>query len=422
MKLLSKSLRGYLVYSIIVLLISIPAFYYQINAIVAEDVDEDLMARRDSMIPKMENAIANNSLEMLLAFEQDFHLESVLSLQRDTLYTIMEYNDVSKENTPHRIMESSVMINGKPYRLKLKNSLLDNDNIIASIVLVQSVLMVIIIAGILIITHYMSKRVWRPFYATLRKLREYKIETEKSIEIEKTDVDEFSDLNQTINNLTDRSHRVYLSQKEFTENASHEMQTPLAVFHSKVELLMQTSPLTNEQAELITALSQAAQRMKRLNKMLLLLAKIENNQFTEIEIINIDLTLQKIVKQYGNALSQKNISLHTRILSDNSIEANQILIDILMGNLLSNAIRHNMTGGEINIIIDNSGFVITNTGRVAALDASRLFQRFQKQSTDLNSLGLGLEMTKRICNLYNAKIHYSFDDGKHSFRVNFKDF
>lgn len=422
MKLLSKSLKGYIVYSVLVLLISIPGFYYVIKTIVAEDVDEDLLAQKADMVSKLDKVIDKNPFDLLEAIEPDLSIIPSTSIrQKDSLYTIMVHDAVSNENVPHRVLESTIVIKGQPYAIKIKSSLVDNDDLIASIVLVQAVLLLFIIAGLLLITRYHSKKLWRPFYATLGKLHEYRIESEKSIELEKTEIDEFADLNKTISNLTNRNHEVFLSQKEFTENASHEMQTPLAVLQSKVELLMQTTPITGEQAELITELSEAGQRMNRLNRTLLLLSKIDNNQFTDKEPVNIDNTVQKLAEQYKNALNQKNISLHTRVVGEAVVNANQTLIEILIGNLLSNAIRHNVPEGRINVMIEPNQFSISNTGNTKPLDASRLFQRFQKQTADANSLGLGLEMAKRICDLNNAEIKYSYADSLHSFTVSFNN-
>lgn len=422
MKLLNKSLKGYIIYSILILFISVPAFYYVIKTIVAEDVDEDLLAQKADMVMKLDKVIDKNPFNLLEAIESDLSIQPATFIrQKDSLYTIMVHDATSNENVPHRVMESTIMLKGQPYAIKIKSSLVDNDDLIFSIVSVQAVLLLLIITGVLLITRYHSKRLWRPYYVTLGRLHDYKIESDKSIELEKTEIDEFSDLNQTINNLTNRNHKVYLSQKEFTENASHEMQTPLAVFQSKVELLMQTTPLTGDQAELITELSEAGQRMNRLNKTLLLLSKIDNNQFTEKESVNIDNAVQKLAGQYKNALNQKNLSLHTRVAGDAVFNANQTLIEILIGNLLSNAIRHNVQGGRINVVIEPNRFSISNTGNAKPLDASRLFQRFQKQTADANSLGLGLEIAKRICNLYNAEISYSYADSLHSFNVSFNN-
>lgn len=422
MKLLNKSLKGYIIYSVLILLISVPAYYYVIKSIVAEDVDEDLLSQKADMVARLGKVIDRNPFEFLEVFEPDVYIKPAVSSQpADSFYTISLYEATSKENVPHRVLESIVMLNGKPYQIQIKSSLVDNDDLIISIVTVQAIMMLLIIAGLLLIARFHSKKLWKPFYETLGRLHEYKIESDKNIQLENTEIDEFSDLNQTINNLTNRNQQVYLSQKEFTENASHEMQTPLAVFQSKVELLMQTTPLTGDQAELITELSEAGQRMNRLNKTLLLLSKIDNNQFTDKEPVNIDNTVQKLAEQYKNALNQKNISLHTRVVGDAVLDANQTLIEILIGNLLSNAIRHNMPGGRINVMIEPNQFSISNTGNTKPLDASRLFQRFQKQTADANSLGLGLEIAKRICNLYKADITYSYADSLHSFAVSFNN-
>lgn len=422
MKLLNKSLKGHIVYSVLVLFVSMPVFYFELTSIVAEDVDEDLVAQKADLVAKMEKVIVNKPFEYFQVFEPDIHIKPANTQRiKDSIYTLSFFDPIAKENVPHRVLESTVLLNNEWYNITISKSLVDNNNLIFSIVMVQAIILVLIIVGLLSITRYHSKKLWKPFYVTLGKLHEYKIESEKSIELEKTEIDEFADLNKTISNLTNRNHEVYLSQKEFTENASHEMQTPLAVFQSKVELLMQTTPLTSDQAELITELSEAGQRMNRLNKTLLLLSKIENNQFTEKEPVNIDKAVRKLAEQYKNALNQKNISLHTRVAGDAVIHANQTLIEILIGNLLSNAIRHNLQGGRINIIIEPNQFNISNTGNTKSLDESRLFQRFQKQTADANSVGLGLEIAKRICNLYKADITYNYADSLHSFNVSFNN-
>jgi signal transduction histidine kinase len=422
MKLLNKSLKGYLIFSALVLLISVPVFYFEIKSIVAEDVDEDLVAQKTDMLVKLEKVIAKNPFEFLETFEPGVYIKQTTSPRRsDSLYTITEYDVVSEENVPHRVLESTVILSGIPYAIKLKKSLVDNDALISSIVMVQAILIVFIIIGLLVITRIHSKKLWKPFYGTLSRLHEYRIESDENIKLEKSDIDEFSDLNQTISNLTSRNHQVYLSQKEFTENASHEMQTPLAILQSKVELLMQTAPLSIEQAELITELSDAGQRMNRLNKTLLLLSKIDNNQFPDSEPVNLDTIVQKLAEQYKNALNQKNISLHTSVTGELTIVASKTLVEILFGNLLSNAIRHNVPGGRINIAIGNNRIVISNSGKAQPLDTSKLFQRFKKQSADGNSLGLGLEMAKRICNLYKADISYSYSEALHSFTVSFNN-
>lgn len=420
MKLLNKSLKAYLLYSAIVLVVSIPAFYFEIKSIVAEDIDEDLLAKKADMLSRIKIPVTQSSLEFYESLEPDFSLKPTAGpYRRDSFYTVTVYDPVSKENVPHRVLETMFELSGNAYDIKIRTSLVDNDELIFTIVTVQAILVLFIVAGLLAITRYNSKKLWKPFYSTLKRLHEYRMEGSENLNLENSPIDEFADLNTTITNLTNRNKQVFLLQKEFTENASHELQTPLAVFSGKVELLMQTTPLTNEQADLISELSVAGQRMNRLNKTLLLLSQIDNNQFSGSEQVSLEHTFKKMIEQYRNALSQKKVSIQTNVVQDFFIIGNSTLVEILIGNLLSNAIRHNIQEGMINILLDSGKVCVSNSGPSNALNGERLFQRFQKQTSDTNSVGLGLEIVKRICNIYHADITYSFSDGTHSFNLFF---
>jgi signal transduction histidine kinase len=254
----------------------------------------------------------------------------------------------------------------------------------------------------------------------LDKLKAYKIESGEKIQFAPTDIDEFRDLNQAIASLTARNQQAYFAQKEFTENASHEMQSPLAVIQGKTDLLMQTSPLTEEQAELISDLNVAAQRMNRLNRSLLLLSKIENRQFHEQDPVDMTDMLSRTLRQYGDALEQKHI-LTTLNLSPQPVilTGNRSLLETLTGNLVANAIRHNREEGSLIIDLNAVSLQIRNSGKSAALETSKLFRRFQKQTADPNSTGLGLEIIKKICDLYRFKIEYRFENELHHFIIRF---
>ena len=273
--------------------------------------------------------------------------------------------------------------------------------------------------GLLFINHELTKKIWKPFYNTLNRLKEYRVDKQSMLALERSPVDEFNDLNQAIGVLTETNHQAYQSQKEFTENASHEMQSPLAVFQSKLELLMQTNPLNEEQAELIAELADASKRMFRLNKTLILLTKIDNDQFLDKETISIQDMLEKLLKQFEFQISLLSIRFDFQNTGDIRIEANRTLIEILLSNLLSNAIRHNISNGLIQVVLDEKELIIRNTGRPVALDHKKIFRRFQKESHDAESIGLGLEIVNKICTLYHYTIQYQFISQMHEFCVKF---
>jgi signal transduction histidine kinase len=417
MKLLHRSIRSYLIYSTLVLLIAVPAFYFVIQRFVGEEVDEGLAAQKELVEAKFKT-LPMDSPGLPGTLEQGISLIPLPAFRpHDTIYTITLYDKISKENIPYRILESNIMVVDKPYQVKLKSSLLDSEDLIKNIVAVMAILMLLMIAGLLIINQMIAKKIWKPFYDTLNKLHNYQIEKNEPARFEKTNITEFADLNKAITALTKRNQQIYQSQKEFTENASHEMQTPLAIFQGKLELLMQTTPLNSDQAGLISDLADASQRLNRYNKSLLLLTKIENNLYPEKEPISIKELVERLIEQYRFQIENRHITLQSRYAGGDIILANRTLIEILFSNLLSNAIRYNRENGLIHLFLKDNVFTVQNTGGDTALNPDKIFGRFHKESTDLQSVGLGLAIAQKIIDLYHFELTYIYGEEIHSFSL-----
>lgn len=418
MKLLNRSIKPYLIYSFIVIVIVVPVIYFAIQHIVYEEVDEGLMAQKEEIKTNFRNADKNVAVpESAIA---GFQLTPSSSINaKDSFFNIAVFDKISGENIPYRVLKSNVQIAGKPYSLQLKRSLIDNEDLIQSIAFAMIILLMLIVVGFVVINRIISKKIWKPFYNTVKQLNEYHLEKKDVPQFEKTKIDEFRDLNNSISSLINRNISVFQSQKEFTENAAHEMHTPLAVLQGKIELLMQTQPLNAEQADLISGLADANQRINKLNKSLLLLTKIENNQFEEKEKIDLGQTLEKIVSQFEFVNDKKNIAVSNNA-GPMTIEANRMLVEILVSNLLSNAIRHIPDSGKIEIDLQNSSLLtISNTAKNGPLDQSKIFERFQKSSDESDSTGLGLAIASKICTLYNYHLNYEYTGKMHSFSVQF---
>lgn len=422
MKLLQKTIRNYFIYSGILLLVAIPVFYFVIQSIVTEDVDEDLIATKEALKPKISDALLHNTIDQLKFLDHDITISiSPFTEEEDSLTTEKIYDSIAKEEVPHRVLTSHFHVNGKPCMLRIKTSLVDNEDVIQSVVKVQSILLLLLFAGLLIINRGLSKGIWKPFYSTLDKLRNYKVEQQEVLMLSKSSVNEFNDLNQSLEELTQRARKTYISQKEFTENASHEMQTPLAVFQNKLELLMQTSPINAEQAELMSDLSNAGQRLTRLNRSLVLLTRIENNQFIEKESVLLNHVIEMHLRQYQSHITDKNIILILDVQSQVVLTANKALLEILVRNLLANSIRHNYNGGIVKITLQSDKLIIKNSGKGPSLNRQKLFKRFQKESSDSNSIGLGLAIASRICEINGFTISYNHAEHLHDFTVSFQD-
>ena len=271
-----------------------------------------------------------------------------------------------------------------------------------------------------IFTKIVSNRLWKPFYETLQRIENFNIERHTLPDFSTTSIKEFEQLNQGLTKLIQENIRAFQLQKEFTENASHELQTPLAVFQSKLDLLLQQPSMDEEQVKIIHALYDAVARLVRVNKNLLLLSKIENKQYSEKETIDIANTVKEVIPYFSEQAESRNIKIKAEIPPiPFLINANKGLIEIMINNLLLNAIRHNHQEGIVTIELSNNCLIISNSGTNQSLKTDTLFKRFSKTSEDAYSSGLGLAIIKQICQLHQWQINYTFENSFHIFSIVF---
>lgn len=285
-------------------------------------------------------------------------------------------------------------------------------------IVIQFVLIVSVLGvAIVLMLGLMSKRMWRPFDETLRAIEGFRLENGVVPALPESDVKEFARLNSALDKLMTDSLHSYRTQKEFTENASHELQTPLAVFQSKLDLLLQQPGLTQEQADIIQDLGQMSGRLSRLNRDLLLLAKMDNGQFSKARTDVV--SVLDDLKPYFDSLSQ---GITVRVDNQDgtmTVSANRSLLECLLNNLFVNAVRHNRPGGEITITLADGGLAVSNTSDEAALDGTRIFSRFYRPSEKVEGNGLGLAIVKAICEYHGWSVRYSYLDCRHTFTVLF---
>ena len=255
-------------------------------------------------------------------------------------------------------------------------------------------------------------------YNTLDRLKAFELDKSEAIPLQETRIVEFNDLNKAIGHLTERSRKVYLNQKEFIENASHELQTPIAIFQSKLDALMQSPHLTQDDAETLMELESVAQRMSRLNKNLLLLSKIDNDQFLAKEPVELSALIENQIRSQKPVAQLHDIGI-LLTLTPLELTANKTLIEVLLTNLFHNAIRYSLKGEDIKIAIDDTTLSVSNKGRPLTISFEKMTERFSKESTDPNSTGLGLAIVKKICDSCGYTLTYSFHNMTHTFSIKF---
>jgi signal transduction histidine kinase len=297
-------------------------------------------------------------------------------------------------------------------------SLVENDDLVIAIGSVQVAISILLSIGLLLLNRSLSKKLWKPFYKTLDQLKAYDLDKNESILFEKSNVVEFDDLNKTVSSLTKRNREVFLQQKEFIENASHELQTPIAIFQSKLDELMQSPSLASREAQTLGELEATAQRMARLNKNLLLLSKIENEQFLNTENIDLSEIINSQLSVLKPLAQLENINIVTSIQSFH-LKTNPTLIEVLLTNLFHNAIRYSPKNEDITISLNDHTLIVSNKGKPLKMDVSKMTDRFAKESTDPGSTGLGLAIVRKICDRYFYDLKYAYANHSHNFTINF---
>lgn len=286
-------------------------------------------------------------------------------------------------------------------------------------VMLQFGLIVGILAVAIVLTLcFISRRLWQPFDQTLQQIEGFRLEDGKLPALPDTDVNEFVRFNSSLETLMRNSLASYRTQKEFTENASHELQTPLAVFQSKLDLLLQQPDLTQRQAELIQGLYEDTNRLSRLSRNLLLLAKIDNRQYEQMEEINLTHFLDELTPFLQSIAG--DISLGEKFTNSTlTVRANRTLLESLVNNLVVNAVRHNRPKGEIYLSLQGRELTIANTSDEPTLDERLIFSRFYRPSEKVKGNGLGLAIVRAICEYHGWTVQYRYKEGMHRFTVKF---
>lgn len=272
--------------------------------------------------------------------------------------------------------------------------------------------------AIVLTVRFILRRLWKPFDDTLKEMEEFRLEDGRLPALPESDIKEFIRLNHTLEILMKNSLTSYRSQKEFTENASHELQTPLAVFQSKLDLLLQLPDLTERQAEMIQNLYQVSGRLSRLNRNLLLLAKIDNNQYARMEETDVVKLMEELLPSLETLAGSITIERDFKVKSL-AVHANRTLLESLVSNLVINAVRHNRAGGTIRLVLDERCLMIANTSDEQALNPELIFNRFYRPSEKTKGNGLGLAIVKAICEYHGWNIDYGYQKGIHCFTVHF---
>jgi signal transduction histidine kinase len=421
MKLRNYTLRYLIVALLAVIALWATLFYMVIIEEVYDNIDDGL---KNSKLLIIREAMADEKL--LDTPEYGIHQFTIKPLPKDRSYdytdhfiNTFEYMEYDEDNEPVRLLQTVFDdAHGNPHRLTIRASMVEEDELMEDLMIALIALYIMLVLSIGAINHFILRKVWGSFYQMLDRLKGFRLGTGSKFRAPTSPVEEFKMLGKELENLLERNEAVFLSQKQFIENASHELQTPLAIALNKLELYVESNDLDESQMIEIGRISDTLSRLVRLNKSLLLLSKIENRQFAEEEEVNFNAIAETLADDFADLAKYKDVALKTSYRGTLVFTMNKGLAVILISNLVKNAIIHTPKKGEVEITIHNNVITVANTATAGALDKEIIFKRFYHGTENESSTGLGLAIVQSIANTYGLKAAYAFD-GRHNFSLNF---
>lgn len=394
--------------------------YTAIQGVVREEVDEGLWRNWKLVEPLV---MASEHPEGLSA--PNLEVEGLAALPRgrpshafrDTL--LPDGDDAVEDWEQFRVLEMNMMAGNGPFRVRLYASSVDGEDLENAILWTFGIVGGLFLIAVLLFQFVVSARLWRPFDRLLGAVESFELTGGEMERVATGNTLEFQQLADFLEKMTRKVQQDYQHLKRFSENASHELQTPLAVLRAKLERLLQSEGLSQGEMTLLGDALEAVQRLSRLQAGLLLLSKIENRQFPVGESLPLRTALEREIELQKDRLDLKGLHLDVVWEADPSLHLHPVLLEVLLGNLLSNAIRHNVLGGRVMVRCDAVRLLICNTGKESTLDSNLVFERFGKGGGGGKSAGLGLAIAREICQQANWTLDYRFEDGLHCFQLTF---
>lgn len=384
--------------------------FYIIKHIVYEETDEFLTYEMERLLNYYEE---NNNLpefHKVAAIIEDLKYESPVF--KDTM--ILEPGD--NELVPHRELYFTITHNNIDFTIVLRHLLPGNDDIFEGTLLIISGLVLLIAIILFLMVNYISGKIWNPFYKTLNALTGYRI-TNPVPAFPPSRIDEFNTLNETVKGLLGKTLQDYQRTKEYNENASHELQTHLAEIRANTEHLLNSPEQCNKYHEQIQAIHNATIKLSRAQKSLLLLSKIGNLEYNNNTNLNLSDVVNNALSLFQEAITIRNISVESQ-LENCTLFMDAGLADIMVDNLLKNAVKHNFQDGDISINLTQNSLTVENSGVAFSGNPKTLFERFMIGTS--GNLGIGLAIVKQICDIYNYKITYDVKENLHKIEISFR--
>ena len=419
MKLISKLTLWYIAITTIVLLIGGFILFKVILYEVDREAQRKLYIWVSLTAEQIEQGAPVDSVEHINNIkitELDFEAPEQPFVFKDTMgiFPPKEYGEDRKIS-----LSKSYKIGDRHYHISTYSFVAEPDEIIFGLSKSLLVILGILLLILGVLSLIISRKVLAPFNSALVAIKNFDLKQKEPMRLPEARTSEFRELNNFLEKMSEKVLKDYRILKEFSENASHEIQTPISVIRGKLEMLMATS-INEEQASYMSAIQNAVQKLSNVNQSLLLLTRLENREYSPDQEVNISEKLNNALVAFHELIQMRGLDYESNIEPEVVIRAHPTLVEIMLSNLISNAIKHNVKDGRIGVELNSDQLRIENTGEDPMVPTGELFKRFKKNNQSSESTGLGLSIVSQICEVNNFTIDYSFGNSMHSIVVKFQ--
>lgn len=417
MKLVNKINYNFLAGSFIVFIIVSVLSYIILDSIIVNEVDEQLVQSKKQAFSKFVKG-ENVNFPPFIEIIPKHKIKSNIELGfKDVL---LPSNDEDGDGEPFREYSTIISKDGKSFILYVRSSIIEKEDLLLSLIALMFGAFLVLIVVMYLLNKSISQSVFKDLNETIHELENFSVDKNKSLVLKESSIEEFSILNKSVELLSQRAISEYKKLKEFTEETNHEIQTPAAIAKSKLELLLQNESLSESDLNQVNTALNNLGKLERINKAILLLNKLENKQHFDESKVNINNEINDLVENYSDFIESKNIMLTTELQNALIVNVNKPLLNILINNLFSNAIKHNTEKGNIIIKMEGEKLFIINSTENKDSNSENFFKRFYRNSNSQESVGLGLTIAKKICDLYNIEIENHLESNTYSIKIDFR--
>ncbi len=415
MKLLQKINRNYIGYSMLVILLVGGGLTLILKTITQNEIDEQLVSELKSVEQRIRRNPEKACFDPMVNITR-LSIPSVsVPIFSDTMLSEPPENDAEG----FRMVTACDTVGGVGYKIRISTSMIPTSEFLGLLLMTVLGAMILLVTGLIILNRRLARETWKPFRQYLDQLQSFSFDNHTQIQLAPSEIEEFSELRLVIERFTEKALKDFTNLKEFTENASHEIQTPLAIIQARLDALIGSGTMDEEQGNQVEIIQQAIRRLTRLNQALIMLTRIENRQFSDSQPIDLGQLTRLQIEQTADLFKARGLNLITDLPQGVVINSNPYLLEIIIGNLLSNCIKHASPDSDIKILLNQQSISFTNAGETVNKDPETFFDRFVKGSKSSGSLGLGLTLVKKICIVAGWNVNYQFADGIHRVTVSF---